>query len=145
MKAAEHCGDYLPSRQALVQQADRVPWDDRWASDAHVGDMRETIVREFLHRVDSGLLDERDPNMIYRGMRLTTKVNDHEVPRNVGLLLFSTEPTEWFRGAKIEVVHFAASRGGNVQEERVFTGGLLDQYHNCMRYLGNLLVNHLQK
>ncbi len=107
--------------------------------------MRETIVREFLHRVDSGLLDERDPNMIYRGMRLTTKVNDHEVPRNVGLLLFSAEPTEWFRGAKIEVVQFAADRGGDVQEERVFTGSLLDQYHDCMGYLGNLLVNHLQK
>lgn len=138
---AEHGG----LLQALIQQAARVPWDDRRASDAHVGDMREARVREFLHEVKSGLLEERNVDMIYRGMRLTTKVNDHEVPRNVGLLLFSAEPTEWFRGAKIEVVHFAADRGGDVQEERVFTGGLLDQYRDCMGYLNNLLVNHLQK
>lgn len=138
---AEHGG----LLQALIQQAAGVPWDDRRASDAHVGDMREARVREFLHKVNSGLLDQPDTNMIYRGMRLTTKVNDHEVPRNVGLLLFSAEPTEWFRGAKIEVVHFASDRGGDVQEERVFTGGLLDQYRDCMGYLNNLLVNHLQK
>ena len=138
---AEHSGLLQP----LVQQAARVPWDDRRTLDAHVVDMSEAKVREFLHEVKSGLLDERDVNRIYSGMRLTTKVNDHEVPRNVGLLFFSKEPTEWFRGAKIEVVQFAADRGGDVQEERVFTGGLLDQYRGCMMYLGNLLVNHLQK
>ena len=138
---AEHSGVLQP----LIQQAARVPWDDRRALEAHVVDMSEAKVREFLHEVKSGLLDEGDVSRIYRGMRLTTKVNDHEVPRNVGLLFFSKEPTEWFRGAKIEVVQFAADRGGDVQEERVFTGGLLDQYRDCMTYLGNLLVNHLQK
>lgn len=138
---AEHSGLLQP----LIEQAARVPWDDRRSLGAHVQDMHEAKVREFLHDVKSGLLDERDTGRIYRGMRLTTKVNDHEVPRNVGLLFFSKEPTEWFRGAKIEVVQFAADRGGDVQEERVFTGGLLDQYRGCMTYLGNLLVNHLQK
>ena len=107
--------------------------------------MCEAKVREFLHEVKSGLLDERDVNRVYRSMRLTTMANEHEVPRNVGLLFFSREPTEWFRGAKIEVVQYAVDRGGDVQEERVFTGGLLDQYHGCMTYLGNLLVTHLQK
>lgn len=138
---AEHGGLLQP----LIQQTGRVPWDDRRAMDARIENLRESRVRQFLHDVESGLFDEPEVETVYRGMRLTTKVNDHDVPRNVGLLLFSTDPTEWFRGAWIEVVQFAADRGGDVQEERVFKGGLLDQFHDCMTYLENLSVNHLQK
>ena len=131
--------------QELMRHAGRVPWDDRRSLNARLEDMREAKVREYLRDVESGLLEQPKAESIYRRMRLTTKVNDHEVPRNAGLLLFSADPTEWFRGARIEVVQFAADRGGDVQEERMFTGGLLDQYRDCMSYLENLSVNHLQK
>ena len=77
--------------------------------------------------MDSGLLDDPDERSVFRRMRITTKVNDHEIPRNVGLLFFATDPRQWFRGAQIEVVQFAADRAGNVQEERTFRGGLADQ------------------
>ena len=78
-------------------------------------------------------------------MRITTRVNDHEVPRNAGLLFFSSEPVEWFRGARIEVVQFAADRAGDVQEERVFGGALGDQIRGCLNHLENLSTSHLQK
>ena len=58
-------------------------------------------------------------------MRITARVNDHEVPKNAGLLFFSNEPVNWFRSAKIEVVQFAADRAGDVQEERTFGGALV--------------------
>ena len=107
--------------------------------------MREAKVREYLRDVRSGLLDEPDEREIYRRMRLTMPVNDHEVPRNTGLLFFSKDPTEWFRGARIEVVQFAADRAGDVQEERIFRGGLVDQLRDCLNYLANLSTVHLQK
>ena len=62
--------------------------------------------------------------------------NDYQNPK---------EPTEWFRGAKIEVVQFAADRAGDVQEERTFEGGLVDQLRDCLSYLENLSTFHLQK
>lgn len=130
---------------ALVQQTARVPWDDRRAVDAQVEDLREVKIREHLRDIRSGLLDQADERDIYRRMRLTVRVNDHEVPRNAGLLFFSKEPTQWFRGAKIEVVHFAADRAGDVQEERTFEGGLVDQLRDCLNYLENLSTFHLQK
>ena len=108
--------------RGLIQQTARVPWDDRRAADAQVEDLREAKVREFLRDVRSGLLEEPNEREIYRRMRLTVRVNDHEAPRNAGLLFFSNDPTQWFRGAKIEVVQFAANRPGNVQEERTFGG-----------------------
>ena len=131
--------------RGLLQQTARVPWDDRRASNATVEDLREVKVREYLRDVRSGLLHGPNERDLYRRMRLTVKVNDHEVPRNTGLLFFSRDPTEWFRGAKIEVVQFAADRAGDVQEERIFGGGLVDQLRDCLNYLENLSAFHLQK
>ncbi len=93
----------------------------------------------------SGLCDEPDEQEVYRRMRLTLRVNDHEAPRNVGLLFFSDDPARWFRGARIEVVQFAADRAGDVQEERSFGGALADQLRDCLHYLENLSTFHLRK
>ena len=139
---AEQRGGVLPG---LVQQAARVPWDDRRAPEAQVEDLREAKVREHLRDIRSGLLDQPDERGVYRRMRLVVRVNDHEVPRNAGLLFFSKAPTQWFRGAKIEVVQFAADRAGDVQEERTFEGGLVDQLRDCLNYLENLSTFHLRK
>ena len=139
---AERQRNLLP---ALIQQTARVPWDDRRAQEARVEDLREGKVREYLRDVRSGLLDEPKERDVYRRMRLTRQVNDHEVPRNAALLFFSADPSQWFRGAKIEVVQFAADRAGDVQEERSFGGGLADQLNDCLTYLENLSTSHLQK
>lgn len=139
---AERRGDLL---RGLIQQTARVPWDDRRAQDARVEDLREAKVREFLRDVRSGLLDVPNERDVYRRMRITMRVNDHEVPRNAGLLFFSSEPVHWFRGAKIEVVQFTADRAGDVQEERTFGGALVDQLRDCLNYLENLSTFHLQK
>ena len=139
---AEQRGGLL---QGLIQQTARVPWDDRRASESRVEDLREAKVREYLRDIRSGLLEEPNERDVYRRMRLTTRVNDHEAPRNVGLLFFSRDPVKWFRGARIEVVQFAADRAGNVQEERSFGGALADQLRDCLSYLENLSASHLQK
>ena len=132
----------------LLEQTARVPWDDRVASEAQVEDLREIKVREHLHDVGSGLIHASqplDPLEIYRRMRLTKAVNDHEVPRNVGLLFFSEDPERWFAGAKIEVVQFAADRAGSVQAERSFRGPLADQVRGCLSYLAHFSHAHLQE
>lgn len=130
---------------ALMQTTARVPFDDRRAQDARVEDLREARVREFLADVHSGLVDETDAAAVYRNMRLTSKVNAHEVPRNVGLLFFSDDPERWFRGARVEVVHFSDDASGNVIEERTFRGPLITQVRSCLDYLTNLSSAHREK
>ena len=139
---AEQRGDLL---RGLMQQTARVPWDDRRAADALIEDLREAKVREYLRDVGSGLLDEPDAREIYRRMRITTRVNDHETPRNAGVLFFSNDPAQWYRGARIEVVQFTADRAGDVQEERAFGGALVDQLRDCLNYLENVSTYHLEK
>ncbi len=139
---AEQRGDLL---RGLMQQTARVPWDDRRATDARIEDLREAKVREHLRDVGSGLLDEPDAKEIYRRMRITARVNDHEAPRNAGVLFFSNDPAQWYRGARIEVVQFTADRAGDVQEERAFGGALVDQLRDCLNYLENFSTHHLEK
>ena len=107
--------------------------------------MTRARVRECLREIRSGLLDEPNAREVCRRMRITARVNDHEAPKNAGLLFFSNDPVNWFRRAKIEVVRFAADRAGNVQEERTFGGGLVDQLRDCLNYLENSPTYHLQK
>ena len=124
--------------EALFERTARVPWDHRAAHGTRIEDLREAKVREHLHDVRSALRDEPDAVTIYRRMRITAPVNEHEVPRNVGLLFFSDDPEQWFPGARIAVVQFAADRAGEVQSERVFRGTLAAQIRDCLRYLEGL-------
>ena len=131
--------------EALIEQTTRVPWDDRVAHRARIEDLREAKVREHLHDVRSALRDEIDAATIYRRMRLTAPVNDHEAPRNIGLLFFSDAPEHWFPAARIEVVQFAADRAGEVQDKRVFRGSLTAQLRECLRYLEGFSQTHIMK
>ena len=130
---------------ALLDQTARVPWDDRRAFDAHVGDLRPDLVRRFLREVGSGLGDDPDPEAVYRRMRITVRANDHELPRNVGLLFFSDDPERWFRGARIEVVQFPDGPGGNTLVEHVFRGALVPQIRDCLRHLEGLTATLIRK
>ena len=131
--------------EMLIEQTARVPWDDRVALKARVEDLRETRVREYLRDVQSGLLDLADTRDLYRRLAICSPVNDHEAPRNVGLLFFSDDPTKWFAAARIEVVRFAADRAGKVLNERVFRGPLADQVRGCLSYFEGFSHAHLQK
>ncbi len=130
---------------SLMQQAAKVPWDDRQSLEGTVADLRESKVREYLRDVRSGLVDLPDLPEVCRRMQITRRVNGHEVPRNVGLLLFSQDARAWFSGAWIEAVQFTDGQDGDVQEERVFSGSLPDQLRDCLRYLRSLSVTHRTK
>ena len=140
---AEARGNMLAS---LMAQTARVPWDDRAGpSDATIEDLRESKIREYLRDVGSGLMEQTDFKEICRRLRIVSCRNGHDIPKNVALLFFSPNPIAWFRGARIEVVHFAAGEAGDVQEEHVFSGPLPDQLRECLSYLENLSAFHLQK
>jgi len=134
----------LTSLPINVDDLERVPFDDRRALDATMADLREARIREFLHDIGSGLVREPDPHELYRKLRLCARVNGHEVPRNVGLLMFADDPERWFPGARIEVVQLGDA-GGTVFDERVFRGPLHEQLRQALQYLQGLSTEHLRK
>ena len=75
--------------KALLDQTARAPWDDRRAPAARIEDLRAAKVREYLHDVGSGLLEEPDDAEIFRRMRIVSRANDARAAaqRRVAVLL----------------------------------------------------------
>ncbi|TKC94670.1 RNA-binding domain-containing protein [Polyangium fumosum] len=128
---------------SLMQMTAKVPFDDRRAFGVPIEKLRESRVREFLSDIGSDLIQEPDARAIYRRMFISARSNGHEEPLNVGLLFFSDDPEEWFRGARIEVVEFAGE--GDVLAEQVFRGPLHEQTRAALRHLQAMSVHHLEK
>lgn len=120
----------------------------RWVplpSTGGVEDLREQKVREFLRDVESELVHQADARSMYRALQIVQRVNSHEVPLNVGLLFFSEDAGKWFRGARIEVVHFGDDVGGDVLDERTFQGGIHEQLRSCLTSLQSFSTRHIEK
>lgn len=129
----------------LFELTARVPFDVRRAQNAGLEDLREQKVREFLRDVESELIHQSDAPSMYRALQIVQRVNSHEVPLNVGLLFFSEDAGKWFRGARIEVVHFGDDFGGDVLDERVFQGGIHEQLRSCLTWLQSFSTEHIEK
>ncbi len=131
--------------RAVIDQAARVPWDERRAPGAETSDLQPQNVRSYLREVRSALADEPDALEVYRRMRLVVRANGREVPRNVALLFFADDPERWFRGARIDVVEFPEGPAGSVLVENLFQGGLVTQVRNALRLLDGLRTRRITK
>jgi ATP-dependent DNA helicase RecG len=136
-ETVEARGDIL---RQLLERAAKVPFDDRRALNAKVEDISPSLVRHFLHNVRSRILDEMgsDDRALYRRMRIVAPINNHEVPRNVGLLFFHPSPEQFFPGTRIDLVQFSDDAGGNLIEERSIKGPLDVQVRFSLDYLNSI-------
>ena len=135
-------------RTQLMELAAKIPFDDRRNLAATIEDLSPTLVKRHLKDVRSGLLsigqDIENIELFHR-LRITSPINSHEVPKNVGLLFFNEDPDQFFSGARIEVVQFGDDAGGDLIEERVFRGPLPQQIKNTLEYLDSLGGTLLKK
>ena len=130
----------------LMEQASKIPWDDRRCLAARFLDVSPTLVRRHLHQAGSHLAEEPLPDAeLYRKLRLTVPVNAHTEPRNVALLFFQDDPTRFFPGARIELCEFPEGRGGDRLIEHTFSGPLPEQLRACQNYLEGMLGNITEK
>lgn len=130
---------------AHVEQLTPAPWDNELARDARVQDLREAIVREHLHSVGNKLRDDPDAIAVFRKMNIIAPATGQELPRNVGLLFFSSEPERWFPGARIVVTKFLVDRTGTETDEHTYCGSVTTQLHECLRHLEGLSLTHIKK
>lgn len=132
----------------LLESAAKVPFDDRRNLQARLETLSPTLVRRFLNDVRSDLVAgdrQLDDVELYRRLRIVSQVNDHEVPRNVGLMFFNEDPDQFFPGARVEVVQFGDGAAGDLIEERSFRGPLPEQIKGALEYLDRLGGTLVQK
>lgn len=144
-ESVEARGDILTQ---LMQMTAKVPFDDRRNPAATLEVISPTLVRNFLADIRSDLIAPRaslPDTDLYHSLRITARVNDHEVPKNVALLFFVNDPTEFFPGARIEIVQFGDDAGGDLIEEKVFRGPLHAQIRQSLDYLESFSTRMIKK
>lgn len=123
----------------LVALTAAVPFDDRRNLEAKIDDLDPFLVRRFLREIGSDLLNHEPPldaQQLFRLLNLVTRINAHEVPRNVGLLFFNDDPEKFFPGTRTEVVQF--HEDGDVLQEATFQGPISYQIRTALKYLESL-------
>lgn len=102
-------------------------------------------MREHLHSVGNKLYDDPDAISVFRKMNIIAPAIGQELPRNVGLLFFSSEPARWFPGARIVVTKIPVDHAGTVPDEHTYCGSTTTQLRECLRHLEGLSVTHIKK
>lgn len=119
-----------------------IPFDDRPCLAAPVEALSRGLMLEHLDRVKSPLADMADSmatRTIAENMQLLSGPPEAEHPRNVGVLMFSEHPEEYFPHARIEVVDIPDPTGSGMTE-RLFTGPIQRQLSDTLMHLRNMVI-----
>ncbi len=144
-ESVEAKGDILTQ---LMQMTAKVPFDDRRNSSVSINVISPTLVRNFLSDVKSDLASTEiniADDELYKHLRVSARINAHEVPRNIALLFFTNDPAEFFPCARIEIVQFGDDSGGDLIEEKDFRGPLHLQIRQALDYLDSFSTKMIKK
>ena len=126
----------------LFLLANNLPFDDRANLQSQIGDMKASLISEFLYSVNSDLYNislQRPVEEIATSMRLIGGPSEIRRPLNVGLMFFNEQPDTFFPYARIEVVDKPDPTGIDMTE-KVFIGPLDRQLRDALIYIKNYII-----
>lgn len=127
----------------LIQLTAKIPFDDRVNQQATISDLSFALMREHLEKTKSKLFDESarmSVQTLAHQMNLSQGANEHLFPKNVGLLMFSTEPQKYFKGAQIDLVEFPEGVAGKNFTEKIFRGTIQQQLVDVLSYFKSNII-----
>jgi ATP-dependent DNA helicase RecG len=127
----------------LIQLTAKIPFDDRVNQQAKISDLSFALMREHLEKTKSKLFDESarmSVEALAKQMNLSQGANEHLFPKNVGLLMFSTNPQKYFKGAQIDLVEFPEGVAGKNFTEKIFRGTIQQQLVDVLSYLKSSII-----
>lgn len=122
-----------------------IPFDDRPNLAADVSDLDIGIMRNHLKEIGSNLYElslKSDALEIAKDMQLVSGPVENIKPRNVGILMFTERPEQYFRYARIEVVDMPDPTGTNMVE-KTFTGPIQRQLKDALAYIKNYIIKEV--
>ena len=124
----------------LHELSGNIPFDDRVNYHASLADLRRGWMEEYLNAVGSSLLEQDlSARELALAMRIAKGPVENVCPVNVGLMLFSENPEEFFREAKIEIVEIPDPTGEGMVEH-TFQGPLNHQLAKALSYIRSNVV-----
>ncbi len=128
--------------QRLHEMANQVPFDDRIRHQADLKDLQLGIIKDFLRDVKSDLVNEADKipfEQLCRQMQIIQGPEEYLKPLNIGLMMFNSNPEQFFPYARIEIVDFHDEVGDSFSE-KIFKGPIHIQLKEALRYLQSMFI-----
>ncbi len=126
----------------LLELANRIPFDDRINHLAGIEELSLPLIQGFLKEIGSKLYAESGTlpfSDLCRKLHIVRGPNEEVKPLNVGLLLFSEAPDNYFKGCVTEVINYK-DEVGDVFEEAKFTGAIHVQMRNVLNYIRSSII-----
>lgn len=104
------------NEQELISLCNQIPFDDRVNQSATINDISGTLVRDFLIRTKSKLVDQLESmslSDILARMDLIVGPQERVLPKNVALMLFNYEPYRFFPYTQIDIVIYPEGKMEN--------------------------------
>lgn len=117
-------------QQELISLANQVPFDDRPNTSAKMENISMLLVKSYLQKINSRLAEQvgKIPDRELLGqMELISGPNEHTFPRNVGLMMFSEHPENFFSYTQVDVVFFPDGEAKPFQEFPIIKGPIPEQ------------------
>ena len=131
-------------RDELISLTRQTPFDDRINTQASIEDISPLLVREYLHNVNSSLVEQIETtpiNEIYRAMDLISGPSELLYPKNVALMMFNYRPEKFFPYSRIEIVEFPNGLGDPVFFEKpAITGPVYVQIQKALAQLESIVL-----
>ena len=135
----------------LRELANRIPFDERGNSNIQLEDISLVLLRDYLVKVGSKLVDDviKTPiSTILDQMELYTGPKENRLLRNVAAMMFCEYPNKFFPYTQIDVVTFpnGKMKDPNNFTEVTFKGCVPQMIKHTMDYIkSNVLKEHVRK
>lgn len=133
-------------KEELISLSGKIPFDDRPNTQVGFDEISLTLVRDYLKKVDSKLLDSMDSlskEQLLSQMQLLYGPPERRHPRNVALMMFTENPEKYFPYSRVEIVHFPNGEDADEFMEANYISGPVDQMIN--RTLEYVKINVLRQ
>jgi len=81
-----------------------------------------------------------DFNRLCRQMNLVDGPDESLWPKNVGLLFFNEDPSQFFPQTQIDVVHFPEGPGADTFSEKILKGPLHIMLQNALSHIRSMVI-----
>ncbi|MBW2090028.1 MAG: putative DNA binding domain-containing protein [Deltaproteobacteria bacterium] len=127
----------------LMSLAATVPFDDRMNQSTSLDDLDLGLMRTYLKQIKSDLFREAvemDFVRLCRQMNIVDGPDESVRPKNVGLMFFNDEPSQFFPQTQIDVVHFPEGPGANSFTEKTFKGPLHTMLQDALSHIRSMVI-----
>ena len=125
----------------LIELTNQIPFDDRANVQASLKDISQTLVRDFLMRTGSRLVEQMEETKFsdtLRQMDVVAGPRETLVPKNIALMMFSDNPAKYFPYTQVDIVIYPKGKlqdPSNFVEIPSIKGPIDSMINGVMSYL----------